>query len=133
MRVMGHIREYTPKLLIIAAALCFGGAIGFEYHEDQVVANKVLAEKVNPPDAVMIQDFDPERDVNAMDELHILAEIQAGQQIFLNIGDEQIARWICVMPLYPVSREALPLAEHHILDHVDQVRRADAQVYGFGS
>ena len=117
------MKGFIPKLLITFTALCFGSAIILEYHEDQIAANKVLAQKVKVPEAVALQDFDVQGNSNAINEIHLMAEVKPERQVILNIGNADTARWVHVMPLYAVSPDAMPLVEAHINEHSTTPRR----------
>ena len=107
--------------------LCFGAAVVVNYHEDQMAATSVLAQKAAFPSAVAVQSFDPALHSNIIREVHVLAEMRPDQQATLNVGSSQSPRWVNVSPLYPVSVSAMPIAEAHFNDSSETPRRPMAR------
>ncbi len=113
----------SPRLWLSASLTCFGAAALVGYHQDQMAATTVLAEKIGMPSEVLIQDFDPQSHTNIIDELQILAEVDLASASAANVGSESNPFWLIVVPLYQVSTEALPLARQHLVASRQTVRR----------
>lgn len=60
LQVKSYMRTIIVKLLALAAALCFGGAVAIEYHADQIAASHVLAQMGKPSTAVAAPTTDPQ-------------------------------------------------------------------------
>lgn len=120
----------APRLWLSASVVCFATWILLGYHQDQIAADSVLAEKVSYPSKVMIQDYDPGRHSNILREVHVLAEADLSRAIRQTIPSSGAARTIEIVPVFPVSRISAPLAA--TLLRGDGPRRprgrADAQV-----
>ncbi len=120
----------SPRMWLSAGLFCFGAATVVTYHQDQLAANVVLAEKVGFPSQVMIQNFIPERHTNVLDEVDLLVEAGFGEAESVNLGTPDAPHNVDVVPIYSVSNEAFPLAMSVLrggdLEQHRPVSRADA-------
>ena len=129
LRLLKKIRHIiaSPRLWLSACLTCFGAAALVGYHQDQMAAVTVMAEKIGLPSEVLIQDFDPEDHTNIIDELQVLAEVDLASATAANVGSEDTPLWLTVLPLYQVSADALPLARQHLMVSRHTVRRPMAR------
>lgn len=113
----------SPQVWLATAVFSFGlsGLLG--YHQDQLAATRMMAEKVGLPPKVLIQDFDPAMHRSATGEVQILAEVDPGSVTMVNFGSAARDHWVRVVPIYPVGSEALPFAEQYLAAAVSLPRR----------
>jgi hypothetical protein len=100
----------TPRLWLTAGVVCFAASIIVGYHQDQIAADSVLAEKVPSPPVVLIQDFDPGLHSNLLREVRFLAEADVSRSIRRNVGSESVSKIVEIVPVFPVTSISAPLA-----------------------
>ena len=100
----------SPRLWLSAGVLSLGVGIVIGYHQDQMAAQNALAQKVALPAQVIIQDFSSDRHENLLNEVHVLAEAALDRTVRIDVGDENSPRLVDIVPLFPVSRQSLPIA-----------------------
>ncbi len=101
----------TTRMWLSAGVFCFGLSIILGYHQDQVAANNVLAEKVAFPAPVMIQDFHQSKHVNLLNEVQLLGEVALEETVTLNVGTDVAPNWVQMLPVYPVGAASRPFAD----------------------
>ncbi len=108
----GRIWTYvlSPRRWMLAGVACWGLSALVGYHHDQVAASLVLAQKVELPPEVMIQDFDGKLHSNILNELQILAEIDVAHAERMNTGNAERPHWVHVVPVFAVSAGSRPFA-----------------------
>ncbi|NNE82097.1 MAG: hypothetical protein HKN18_17645 [Silicimonas sp.] len=104
---LSHI-IFSPRVWLAAGVFCFGSSIVVGYHQDQMAANSVLAQKVGLPEEVLLQDFIPDVHTNMVDELQVLAEIGMSKATRINVGSDENAKWVGLVPIYAVSTVSEP-------------------------
>ena len=117
----------SPRLWVSAGLLCFGASIVVGYHQDQLAAYEAMKTKIGTPPETLIQDFNPGQHSNQLNEVRLLAEAGLAQAATYNLGTDEITRWVNFIPIYPVSRQSLPLAETYIAESNGVPRRPFAR------
>lgn len=97
------------------------------YHEEHRSALEVLHQRVGEPNETVIQDFTPDLHTNLIQEIQVLGEIEIGQTLRLNVGDEENEHWILAMPVYAVGDDFTPLVEYLIHERNGGERRPMAR------
>jgi len=115
--LLKRLRTYAlkPQSWLSAGILCFVLSVIVDYHHDQMAANSAMALKVGMPPEVMIQDFDADRHSNIIHEAQLLAEVDLGKTVEMNLGSDARPNWVYAVPVFAVSAEARPLAVHRLL------------------
>lgn len=85
-------------------AVLFIAAMGLTYHNDQNLADRALATKVDLPDPVLIQDFDRTTNSNLLGELQVLVETNNDQSVLRQFGEGEMRESYLLLPVYPVSK-----------------------------
>lgn len=116
----------APRLWLSAGVFCFGASIVIGYHQDQMVAETTLAQKISLPEKVSVQDFSSDRHENALSEVNILAEVALERMVRIDVGNETSPRVVDVVPIYPVSRQTFPIANSILTSKQRPVARDDA-------
>lgn len=113
---MARLRQAKrwSRVWLSASFLCLGVSALIGYHQDQMAATTVLAQKAGPPPEVRIQDFDPEIHGNFINEMRVLAEIAFDRQVRLNVGSTERGQLVDIVPLFAVSRDAAREAGHRL-------------------
>jgi len=93
----------VPRFWMTLGAVLIIAAMGLTYHNDQNLADKTLATKVNLPDPVRIQDFDRASNSNLLGELQVLAEADIDQSVLHQFGEGDLQESYLLLPVYPVS------------------------------
>ena len=113
----------TPRVWLSAGVFCFGASIVIGYHQDQMAAEEVLAEKVSLPTQVLIQDFDRSAHSNILNEARLIMEAALTETITLNIGSVEEASWVQVTPVYAVGATSKPFLAKYLADSREVERR----------
>lgn len=113
-----------PRLWLCAGMFSLGVGIVVGYHQDQMAAQTALAQKVALPAQVRIEDFSSDRHENRLKEVHVLAEAAIDRVVRVDVGDENSPRLLDIVPLFPVSRQSLPIATGLTTDIRRPVARA---------
>lgn len=108
---------------LAAGVFSFGASAVIGYHQDQLAAQNVLTEKVELPQQVLIQDFDPGQHSNILNEVKFLAEVGLSQIVTFNIGTEEVPNWVQGAPIYPVGSMSLPYVNQYLAQMSGDVRR----------
>lgn len=110
--VVDRLLKYfqTPRLWLTAGAVCLAASVLLGYHEDQVAADSVMADKVPSPSAAFIQNYDPATHSNILREVRLLGEVAFGQSTRVNVGSETAPKMVEVVPVYAVSEVSAPIA-----------------------
>ena len=104
----------SPKVWLAAGVFCFGSSIVVGYHQDQMAANSVLAQKVGLPPEVLLQNYIPEEHTNIVDELQVLAEVALAGAALVNVGSDDTPHWLAAVPIYPVTSVSQPfVVQYH--------------------
>ena len=104
----------SPRTWLAIGAFCIGTSFLLGYHLDQQSADRVLAQKVGRPAAVLVQDFIPERHMNILNEVHAIGQMVDGESVRVNIGSNEEPRWIDVTPIHAVGSGFKPVADAHL-------------------
>jgi len=113
----------SPKPWLAAGVILFGSSAVLSYHEDQMAANSVLAQKVGLPSEVYLQDFSPDAHTNMVGELQVIAEIDVDGTAYINVGSADVPHMLAVVPLFAVSRLSQPFATKFLWDSRGAMRR----------
>lgn len=116
----------APRLWLSAGVFCLGVSIVMEYHEEQMVAQDTLAQKIALPEPVVVQDFSSERHENILNEVHILAEAALDRAVQVDLGSQTSARLVHIVPVYPISRQSFPIVKSITQTPRRPVLRTDA-------
>ena len=84
----------------------FVAAMGLTYHNDQTLADRTLATKVDLPKPVRIQDFERSANSNLLGELKVLAEVEMSQSELHTFRTEGKPETYLLLPVFPVSAGA---------------------------
>ena len=114
---------FSPKPWLAAGVILFGASAVVRYHEDQMAANSVLAQKVGLPSEVFLQDFSPDLHTNVVGELQVMAEIDLEGAAYINVGSTDNPQMVGVVPLFAVSRLSQPFAEAFLAESRGAARR----------
>lgn len=117
----------APRLWLSAGVFCLGASIVIGYHQDQMVAETTLAQKISLPEKVYIQDFSSDRHENALNEVNVLAEVALDRSVRIDVGNETSPRVVDVVPIYPVSRQTYAIAQSLLTSVRRPVLRRDAE------
>lgn len=81
-------------------------AMGLNYHNDQTLADRTLATKVDLPAPVRIQDFSRTANSNLLGELQVLAEADISQSALKSFPFDDTVEKYLLLPIYPVTEGA---------------------------
>ena len=113
----------NPRFWVTLGVVVLLSAMGLTYHNEQKLADRTLASKVNLPDAVMVQDFDRARDSNLLGELQVLVEADFAQSVVQDFGEGAFRESFLLLPVYPVGLGGTQRALQHLSpDHSQRHR-----------
>ena len=96
---------FHPRIWIMAAVFLLMAAAGLNYYQDQLDATRALAMKHGLPDAVAVEDFDPERNSNDLNEVRFVARVRPSDIALVEAADGTPYHLI---PLFASSDQAFP-------------------------
>lgn len=89
-------------------------AMALTYHNDQSLADRTLATKVELPEPVRIQDFERTANSNLLGELQVLAETDISQSVLKTFAIDNITEKYLLLPVYSVTAGAEARAQSRV-------------------
>ncbi len=108
----------APGAWLSLAGMLFTAAVLVGYHNDQIIADRVLSQRQGPVPLVAIQNFDATRHSNMTSEVRLLAEVDFGQVIGVNLGTTDKPDHAAVIPLYPLSDAGAAAVQREASAHI---------------
>lgn len=96
----------SPHMWISAGLFLVVSSLAIGYYRDQQAATVELARKLETPPPVAIQDFARSKNVNMLNETHVLGETDPDDAVTIDIGTGDARERFVLLPLYPVSAGA---------------------------
>ena len=96
----------VPRFWMTLGVVLFVAAMGLSYHNDQNLADRTLATKVNLPEPVRIQDFDRSKNTNLLGELQLLAEADISRSVVETFTSEDVTETYLLLPVFAVTEGA---------------------------
>ena len=116
----------SPRLWLTAGVISMFVSVLLGYHQNQMDAESALAQKIDVPERVVVQEFSSRVNENELGEVHVLTEAAVDKAVRVNIGSESAPEWVDVVPIYPVSRLSFPMARSLLNAQRRPTSRADA-------
>ncbi len=113
----------APRFWLTLGTVLIVVAMGLTYHNDQNLADKTLASKVDLPKPVRIQDFDRATDSNLLGELQMLAEIDMGKSVLRQFSEGETQETYLLLPVYGLSAGSRARSDMFILGAAAQPHR----------
>ena len=99
-----------PQIWLTIGAVMVALSLVVGYHQDQRLADATLAEKIDLPSPVAIQEFSQDEHTNMLAEFQLLAEVDIARAGIRTIGEGSMREAYIFIPAYPLSEGGRQIA-----------------------
>ncbi len=108
-----------PQIWLTIGAVLIALSFVVGYHQDQRLADAALAEKIDLPSPVAIQDFSQGKHTNMLEEFQLLAEVDLDRGGIRTIGVGSMQAAYLLVPAYPLSAAGRQIANLRLRGETD--------------